>query len=292
MSQTARLSYDLNVNQAFNVVPFVEGGATYYSNTLVEDDADTRWLGLAGVTAQTRLSRSYRGFGNFEGIKHIVVPSVTYLNQDSSSVREIDVPRFDAIDDRPTRERIESKIDNIILGRNTLNGETWRLARLAFYQGYDLANDAHEAIDYEVDLEIRPRPWWGFRGVGEIHELDQVVGIPGSDLNSVLGYVFYDDGRFENRMNGQLGYALTEVDGESINREILYGMGYKFSPNWSASLQHRYDLERDELSRQTYEVRRRLHKWEMGVRVRDRERGTDFSIVFSLIDIAGAQLKL
>lgn len=290
-AQSARLSYDLNVNQGFNIVPFVEGGATYYSDTLAQNDADTRWIGVAGTTVQTRFSRPYRGFGKFSAFKHILVPSVTYMHQDSSGMDESDVPHFDAIDDQPTRERIESKIENIILGRNAIDDQTWRVARLAFYQGYDLSNNAQEATDYEVDLEIRPRPWWGLRAVGESHELDQVVGIPGKDLTSLLSYLFYDDGKFENSKNAQLGYTVTRVDGERINREILYGAGYKFSPQWSVSVAHRYDLDRKELSRQTYEVRRRLHKWNVGVRVRDREIGTDYSIVFGLIDIAGAEIR-
>lgn len=290
-SQSTRLTYDLNVNQGFNIVPFVEGGATYYSDTLGQNDADTRWIGLAGTTVQTRFSRPYRGFGKFSAFKHILVPSVTYMHQDSSGLDESDVPHFDAIDDQPTRERIESKIENIILGRNTTDDQTWRVARLAFYQGYDLSNDAQEATDYEIDLEIRPRPWWGLRAVGESHELNQVAGISGKDLDSLLSYLFYDDGKFENSKNAQLGYTVTRVDGEKINREILYGVGYKFSPQWSVSVAHRYDLDRKELSRQTYEVRRRLHKWNVGVRVRDRELGTDYSIVFGLIDIAGTEIR-
>lgn len=291
VAQSARLTYDWNVTQGFNIAPFVEGGATYYSDTLVDDDSDTRWTSQAGVTAQTRFSRSYRGFGGFDSFKHIIIPSVTYLHQESSGLMEIDVPRFDSIDKRPTRERVESKIENIVLGRNRNTEEIWRVARFALYQGYDISNDAREATDYEIDLEVRPRPWWGVRALGETHDLVQNQIIPGEELRSVLTYLFYDDGKFENSVNGQLGYTFTQVDGMYINREVLYGAGYKFSPNWSVAFQQRYDIELDDLTRQSYEIRRRLHKWDVGFRVRDRETGTDFSIMFSLIDIDGATLR-
>lgn len=290
-SQSARLSYDWNVMQGLNIVPFVEGGAIHYSETLAEDESDTRWVGLIGTTAQARFTKTFKGFGRFAQFKHIIIPSVTYFEQDSSSLREDEVPRFDTIDSLPTRRRVESKIDNVILGRNAYDDQVWRVARLALYQGNDVSNDARETTDYEADLEIRPRPWWGIRAIGEHHRLDEAVGLPGQDQDRVLSYIFYDDSNFENRFNARLGFALTDVEGLRLNRELLYGAGYKLSPLWSVSAEHRYDLEDDSVTRQTYELRRRLHKWEMGLRLRDRPTGTDVNVVFSLSDIAGTRIS-
>ena len=290
-AQNARLSYDWNIAEGINITPFIEGGAVHYSESLGNNESDTRWIGIFGTTAQTRFAKTYRGIGRFSEFRHIVIPSVTYFEQDSSSLDEEDVPRFDALDALPTRRRVESKLENVILGRNEHNGDTWRVARLALYQGHDLSNDAQETTEYEVDLELRPRPWWGLRAVGEHRTLDDEPGIPGKDRDRIISYLFYDDSRFENKFNARLGFALTDVEGFRLNREVLYGAGYKLSPQWSFSAEHRYDLERDELRRQVYELRRRLHKWEMALRVRDRPSGTDINIVFSLMDIAGTAIR-
>ena len=45
------------------------------------------------------------------------------------------------------------------------------------------------------------------------------------------------------------------------------------------------------ISRQTYEVRRRLHRWEAALKFRDRESGFDVGVEFSLIDFPGARAK-
>lgn len=290
-SQVARLSYDFNVMRGMNILPFVEGSTTHYSETLTSDDAESRVSGLAGVTTQFRFQRGYAGRGKFDGFKHIIVPSVTYFHENSSSIDADDVPRFDSIDIRPSRERIESKIDNLILGRNSENGQVWRVAKLTLYQGNDISNETGEATDYEVDMEIRLRPWWGIRTFAEQHRVDEAIGVSGHDFDRVLSYIFYDDNNFENSFNARLGYALTDAGDITVNREILYGIGYKLSKKWSFSADHTYDLDDSEIRRQSYQINRRLHKWSMGLRIRDRPRGTDVNVVMSLIGFSGTRVS-
>lgn len=290
-SQVARLSYDMNLMPGLNVVPFVEGSATQYSETLTSTSSDTRITGLAGITTQARFQRSYGGFGKFDGFKHLIIPSVTYFHEDSSSLHAEDIPRFDAIDNRPGRERIESKIDNLLLGRNSENGQTWQVAKLAFYQGEDISNEIARTTDYEIDLEFRPRPWWGIRSFAEQHRVDTASTEPGQDFDRLLSYVFYDDNNFDNSFNARVGYALTKFDSTTIDREVLYGVGYKLSKKWSVSADHAYDLENNELRRQSYQIRRRMHEWDLALRIRDRPSGTDINVVLSLVGFSGTSLR-
>ena len=287
----ARLSYDWNVARGLNVIPFIEIDGTRYSNTLDDGNADTRFTGTSGVTTQARFQRAYKGRGKFSGFKHIIVPSITFSYRNRPGLDAENTPRFDDLDDRPGRSRLESKLDNIILGRNAETGEVWRVARLSFFQGNDFWNETSDSEDYEVDFEIRPRPWWGLRTIGESHNVDEVPGNVSKDFNRVLSFLFFDNSRGKNNMNWRLGFALTEVAGVAINREVLYGMGYRLSPKWSVAAEHRYDLERNGLVRQSYEIRRRLHRWEMGLRFLERDSGVDVRIEFSLIDFPGASLR-
>jgi hypothetical protein len=63
------------------------------------------------------------------------------------------------------------------------------------------------------------------------------------------------------------------------------------SKKWSFSADHTFDLDESEIRRQSYQIRRRLHKWDMGLRIRDRPSGTDVNLVMSLIGFSGTRLS-
>ena len=284
-----RLSYDWNIAKGINLVPFIETDGAWYSKALDEESA-FRGSALGGATLQTRFQRAFPGRRGFSGFKHIIVPSVTYSYRPDATLDQDRTPRFDDLDDLPGRSRIESSLNSILLGRNTETGTTWPVARLSLYQGYDLSNEVAESEDYEVQLEVRPRPWWGMQTVGEIHDVEATANTPPEDLDRLLSYLFFDNRFGKNTMNARLGFALVESDDNVFNREILYGFGYKLTENWSFAAEQRYNFERGELTRQAYEIRRRLHKWEMAIRIRDRESGVDIGIEFNLTDFPGAKL--
>ncbi len=285
-----RLSYDLNLARGINLVPFVETEGAWYSKALDDEESAFRASAVGGATLQTRFQRAFAGRRGFSGFKHIVVPSVTYSYRPDATLDQDQTPRFDDLDDRPGRSRIESSLDNILLGRNAETDITWPVARLSLYQGYDLSNEVAESKDYEVQMEVRPRPWWGMQTVGEIHEVEANALTPPEDLDRLLSYLFFDNRFGKNTMNARVGFALVESNDNVFNREVLYGFGYKLTKNWSFAAEHRYDLERRELTRQAYEVRRRLHKWEMAFRIRDRESGVDIGFEINLTDFPGAKL--
>lgn len=286
-----RLTYDLNVAKGINLTPFIEGDGAWYSKALDDDESSFRASAIGGVTLQTRFQRAYAGLRGYSGFKHIVVPSVTYTYRPDASLAQDDTPRFDALDDRQGRSRIESSISSILLGRNAKTGETWPVARLGLFQGHDFSSEGPESDDYEVQMQVRPRPWWGFQTTVEYHEADGDEVLPEENLDRVLSFLFFDNRFGKNTMNARLGYAVTETDAEIFNREILYGFGYKLTGNWSFSAEHRYDIELAKLTRQTYEIRRRLHKWEIALRIRERSSGLDIGIAFNLTDFPGAKLS-
>jgi hypothetical protein len=289
--QAARLSYDWNVKQGFNILPFAELDTTWYSRVLSDQDPDSRVTGTAGVTAQSRFQRSFPGRWGFSGFKHIVIPSITYSYRPDGSLEAEDVPRFDDFDDRPGRSRIETKIDNFVLARDAESEDVWAVARMAVYFGKDFWNESDDTTDYEIDASIRPRPQWGIRTIAERHDVNVEAGDPGDELSRVLAFAFYENDNIKNPWNGRFGFAYTDVGSTTINRELLYGAGYRINDKWAVSADHRYDLEMNEISRQSYQIRRRLHRWEMGIRIRERDSGLDLSLEFSLIDFAGAKIR-
>lgn len=320
----ARLSYDLEFGERLSLTPFLEASGAYYTDTVYGGDSDDWGSVIAGITAQTRLQRDYGGVRGFSAFKHIIMPSLTLSHRPDVSLDERDIPFYDTWDLVAGRTRIETKLDNILLGRDAETGDVWQVGRLTLYQGNDLDSENRQSDDYEIELDIRPRPWWGIQMVGERHltsdEIDlddpfaietfiadryeRITGSPFSDLDfydfnsqfgdydRVLAQFYYDSTQVGGRFDSRLGFSYTETRGRVFNREILYGVGYRLSDQWSVAMEHRYDLEFNDLRTQTYEVRRIWDCWETAIRFRDRESGFDVNFEISLTAIPGTKLKI
>ncbi|GMV94127.1 MAG: hypothetical protein AMXMBFR82_39050 [Candidatus Hydrogenedentota bacterium] len=321
----ARLSYDVELGDALNLTPYLEADASWYEKTREEGDSDGRVSAELGATLQTRFQRTYGGRWGFSGFKHIVVPSLTYSYRPEPSMGVEDTPRFDAYDNLYGRSRLESKIDNIVMGRDAESGEAWQVARLSLYYGDDFSNEIRESRDYELELDLRPRPLWGIQTIAEHHSIsdegdidldrpffvqrtlielyERVTDRPFDpatadkyntaygDYDRLLAFFYYDDRNYGGNWNGRIGFAYTKTQDEVFNREILYGAGYKLGPKWSVAFEHRYDFERGELYRQRYEVRRVLQCLEGAIQVTERGSGWDLGVEFSLTGIPGTRLK-
>ncbi len=323
LANVARASMDLDIADTLTVVPFYEADLSWYSRTVDDSDSDARFSNTVGVTAQSRFHRAYPGALGFSGFKHVVVPSLTYSYRPEPTMDVDETPRFDAYDNVYGRSRIEGKIGNILFARDALTGEVWQAARLTLYHGNDFWNEIRSSEDYEVELDLRPRPWWGVLMAGEHHSIDNeidldepylfqrlalqfwedMIGEPFDpelafqynaaygDYDRILSYLYYDDLAQGGRFGARLGFAYTETQDKVFNREILYGARYKLSEKWAFAFEHRYDLERNSLYQQEYEIRKRFKCFDWSVAVRDRAQGWDFNVAISLSAFPGAKVK-
>ncbi|MBN2308092.1 MAG: LPS-assembly protein LptD, partial [Candidatus Hydrogenedentes bacterium] len=85
-ANVARVTYDLEAGDAFNLTPFAEVEGTWYSHTTRGGDSDLRLSSTLGSTIQTRLHRTYAGRWGFSEFKHLVVPSVTFSYRPSATM--------------------------------------------------------------------------------------------------------------------------------------------------------------------------------------------------------------
>ncbi len=323
LANVARASVDLDFAEALTIVPFYEADLSWYSRTVDDGNSDARFSNTVGVTAQSRFHRAYPGGLGFSGFKHVIVPSVTYSYRPEPTMDVDETPRFDAYDNVYGRSRIESKIGNILFARDALTGDVWQAARLTLYHGNDFWNEIRGSTDYEVELDLRPRPWWGILTVAENHSIENdmdldepylfqrlalefwedMMGKPFDpelsyqynavygDYDRILSYLYYDDLLQGGRFGARLGFAYTETQDNVFNREILYGARYKLGEKWAFAFEHRYDLERGDLYQQEYEVRKRFKCFDWSVAVRDRTEGWDFNVAISLSAFPGTKLK-
>jgi len=68
-------------------------------------------------------------------------------------------------------------------------------------------------------------------------------------------------------------------------------VGLRLGDVWSLSAEHIVDIHDGIILRQTYELRRIFHCIEVGLRVRQRQSGTDFALNFNLAAFSGPPLK-
>ncbi|MBI4559095.1 MAG: LPS assembly protein LptD [Candidatus Hydrogenedentes bacterium] len=319
----ARLTYDLDLESALTIAPFLEVEGSWYSDERSGESSEARFAGMVGTTLQTRLQKTYPGAFGFAAFKHVLVPSVTYSYRPESTMDVEETPRFDAYDNVYGHSRLESKIDNILYGRDAHTQEVWQVARLTFYQGNDFWNELRRSTDYEVELDLRPRPWWGFQLAGEHHGINKEYDLDEpfflqrfflelyedvrnkpydpeiayqydaryGDYDRILTYLYYDDTALGGTLSSRLGFAYTETQDRVFNREVLYGLGFRLGEHWGVSFEHRYDFERGDLYLQKYELRRDLHCWEAAIQFRDREEGWDFSLEFNIKAFPGTKVK-
>jgi len=318
-----RLTYDLELHEALNITPFFEMEGTWYSEERYDESSNARFGNTIGATVQTRLHKAYPGIWGFSGFKHVVVPSVTYFYRPEPTMGFDETPRFDSYDSAHGRSRIETKLANVLLGKDAETEEIWQVARLTLYQGNDFWNELPKSEDYEAELDIRPRPWWGWLMAAEYHGIeedraydegwywqrrflrfyDRIFGRPYyedplyqydsqyGDYSRLLTYLYYDQLVRDGWFNAHLGFAYTETREEVFNREVLYGLGCKLGDHWGVAFEHRYDFERDELAQQKYEIRRSLHCWEAALLFRDRQTGWDVSLEFNISAFPGTRVK-
>ena len=317
---TARLAYDWDPAEWLGVTPFYEVQGAWYQNELVTGDSEGRFTNVLGVTLQSRLHKEYPGVFNFSGFKHVVVPSLTLSHRPSSTMDTALTPHFDALDSVEGRTRLETKISNVVYGRDAETKEVWQVCRFNLYGGDDFWNEDRQTSDYEVELDLRPRPWWGFQAVGQTHNvkdsgfddwenrdpfgdltddwfwnntsasayLDQTGA---ADYNRLLTQFYYDDTMRGGKFNSRIGYAYSDTAGEVTNEAIIYGVGLRLGDLWSVSAEHLYDVRDGTMLRQTYEIRRIFHCFEAGLRLRERQSGFDVSVRFGLAAFSGPPLK-
>ncbi len=320
----ARLSYAWAPVEGFTLTPHWENEATFYLTEDHDDTAQARLSTKLSVTAQSRFHKTYPGFLGFSEFKHMVVPSVTMSYRPKSTLSIEKSPRYDAWDSVYGQARIESKLDNLLYGRDAYTNEVWQVGRFTLYQGNDLWNETSASENYEAEIDLRPRPWWGFQLAAERHKVNRDI-LPRvplyqnerflqayelifrqpwrlnpeieyqtmlGDFNRVLTHLYYDDIPMGGYFNGRAGFIYTETASRVYNRDILYSLGCKLGDHWGLWFEHIVDISRGDLRIQTYEIRRTLHCWETALRIRNRERGTDFNIEFSITAFPGTRIRI
>jgi lipopolysaccharide assembly outer membrane protein LptD (OstA) len=288
-----------------NVTPRVGGRFTDYGETdglTVTNREQQRWVFNTGAEISLKASRVWNGArsGLFDvsGLRHIIEPSLNYVFVPTPNKAPPELPQFDSelpslrllpIDfpDYNSIDSIDSQ--NVVrLGlRNKLQTKRKEgvdsLLNWAIYTDWRIKPrpDQGTFADVYSDLDFKPRSWITFNSetrygieAGRWREANHTVTLsPNSAWSWALGHRYL-------RSDPVLG-------ADSGNNTIHSSFYYRFSENWAARAQHRFEARDGTLEEQYYTVYRDFRSWTAALTFRVRENrigATDYgvAVTFSL----------
>lgn len=260
------------------LAPFVEGDATYYSKTLVEED-EYRLSWSGGLVAQSRFHKVYGSpFGMYTAFRHLIVPTLTYRFRPTPDNEPEELPGFDAIDAIDRENSFEIELKNYLQAKNAESKIT-DIAEYNFTAGLEFDDGADKLATLENELLIRPVPNWELA----VKALNDFRDETRADLVSgVLRYAKPESYR------ASLGVIHEDTTLKPFDTQAIYSFSAALGPLWRVGFEQRYSISDDDLAYQEYWVWRDLHCWEALLRVRDRREAT--SVMF-LVNIKAFPMR-
>ncbi|MBD3426370.1 MAG: LPS assembly protein LptD [Candidatus Omnitrophica bacterium] len=250
-----------------NVTPFGEFRGTLYSKRKNDSEGAARMIMSAGVDVFSRFHRVYDyhtdALGlDINGLRHIVVPKMTYFHRFDPTIDKNKLFQMDSIDaidkDNVVNLGLESKLQT----KRKINGQMKSVDLLRFLTSVDYRfrmkkkslglEDGGDFEDLKFDLELRPYSWFFIQNKLEITPHSE--SIKSASVEFSLNPFDSFDMAF--------GYRYEHMAPVPRN-QLTYDMSYRFNPKWKVGLYQRYDLQDNSVEEQQLSVVRDLHCWEV-----------------------------
>ena len=274
----ARIRRPTRLWRWLELVPFVEGDATYYSRTLTEEDEGRlSWSG--GLVGQTKFHKVYGSpLGRFSAFRHLVTPTVTYRFRPTPDEEPAELYEFDAIDTIDRENSLELEIRNYLQAKKP-DGEIVDFAQYHFTAGVEFDDGEDKLATLENEVLLRPAPDWelAFKAVDDFRD-----GSRSDFLSGVLRYT-----RAES-FGASLGFVHEDTLEKPHDTQAIYSLSKALGSLWRVGLEQHYSVNEDDFTYQEVWVWRDLHCWEALLRLRDRREST--SVMF-LINIKAFPMR-
>ena len=284
------------------VVPF-QGTATAEnplnnpSDTLVNNGAVFRPIANYGITASTKISRSFeqvqsRWLG-LDGLRHVIEPYVNYSGVynmgpspneiyqfdrvvPSTQLLPLDFPQFTAIDSIDTWNIVRFGMNQRLQTRR--DGETFSWLSFNSFMDANIDNpysDAGVSNLFSV-LQYNPVPWSSLAVASQTPVMTEGF----SEVNTTLNFMPSRDTRFA------VGHRYIEGNNffNDDSQLSLYAY-WRINDNWSVSLYEQYEFNSSVWQYQRYFINRDLTSWvaSIGAEVRDNAGGDQqFGVLFMM----------
>jgi hypothetical protein len=277
-----RLAYPLRPWKPLEVIPFIEGDATYYSDTLEEETDEFRLSGSPGLIAQTRMQRIYNSpFPLYTSFRHLIVPTVTYRFRPTPDERPSELLQFDEIDRIDRENSVEVEVRNYLQAKRP-DGLTRQLVQYILTAGLDFDSGQDKLAELENELWITPVPNWelalksfnDFRDESRNDLLSAVIRYTKPDSFKAYAGVIHED------------TLLVPYD-----TQLVYSVSKSFGPMWRAGFEQRYDLAMSEFSYHEFWVWHSLDCLEALLTIRDRSEATSVMVLVNITAFPMGRIK-
>ncbi len=295
-------SYPFSLGRYARLRPFAQVRYTAYDEGAPPDTGNVdRFANAAGMTVSQEWSRIYRfprggiaerWFG-MTGLKHAIVPKVTYRNLYENDVEPAEVPQFDDVDTVNTDERFELSLRNELIARSpqaatapppALPGQTQSLpgqtqGRSGRAERKDLRRlpaVTRSFLSTELSLDWFLHPERDNAGK-RVSFLDVDVTLSPNDRLWIYNRSFFDpteEMRFEATDTGITTIVVPEVlrltVGERFVREtasFTYVQGtLEMSRSYILDAYYAYNFEEGKAADFEFRLARILHRWVLDLR--------------------------
>jgi len=279
------------------VTPFTSARYTWYDDDPL-GDANDRALLAAGVSVSSRLWRVYdvhSRLGDLNGLRHIVVPTVTYANTFESSTPAGELYQFDGVDALDKMQvvnlRLHQRLQTKRASRQRVPSaqSDWRVvdwmkldADINYYPDADRDNGGREFSNLLLDYEFRVTDRLAVVADAEIDVDDQQrfeTAAVGINLQRTP------------RLHIYLGQRYLREDKSSVS---IGRLEYMIDERWRIGLLGKYDWDTGTSDDVRVTLSRILHDWELRVGYEHEEGDDDkvFTIEFIPVWVPQVQFRL
>jgi len=275
----ARIAYPVRLWNRLEFVPFVEGDATYYSDTLDEEDDEFRLSWSTGVAAQTKVQRVYGSlFPMYSNFRHVMVPTVTYRFRPEPDDRPEDLLQFDNVDRIDRANSVEIEVRNYLQAKRR-DGLKREVLQYRITAGVEFDDGEDKLAELDNELWIIPIPHWQLvlKAFSDFRDETR------NDLASAI-LRYSNPELFEAHIGATHGDSLESPS----TTQLVYAASKSFGPVWRAGFEQRYDFSEDELSYQELWVWHSLDCLEFFLVLRDRREATS---IMALVNITAFPMR-
>ena len=272
--------------------PFAGARATYYDETNVQE-TDTRLAFEAGVQAGTRFMRTWSWLdadGERKAIRHVISPTITWVDRWRVDGNPVDYRQFDATDSLDETNEIRFDILNRFQKMRKLSDPRTKqtLTEAHDFLWLDLAqtvlpNEPDHLGLFEYELLIRtdfewallPRPEFLVEGEYDWNRRKYRTANYGVSFGPVIGI----DWRAEYRTD------------ETSRGELHYGASTRFFGRWLAGGGSIYDFDQHQVSSYVADLVRVDHDWRIVLRLGYDTIGEETSLSINFEPTLGGLVK-
>ncbi len=230
------LSYAGRVGDV-SVTPHIGTRQTLYSRNLGGEEASGRGIFDSGLDVSTRFYRTYDAYLHAGGldynqIRHIFTPTLSYNFRPNPTVSRTTLPQFDAIDALDKQNVVRFSFENKLQTKEHATDKTLvtrEIARVIPFFDYDAHTGRFSNVG--IDSELRPYTWLGIETDATYDPRTATVQTTNVDF-----YVTKGDASF--------GLGQRYLRDESSQTTVEFR--WKINEEWSTNIYERYEFETNE----------------------------------------------